>query len=43
MNATKTDKVRALTHKAATGAEDTLKLLHHFETTADVTKAKETK
>jgi hypothetical protein len=43
MDATKTDKVRALTHKAATGAEDALKLLHHFETTADVTKGKETK
>ena len=31
MNATKSDKVRALAHKLATGAEDALKLLHHLE------------
>jgi len=32
MNATKNDQVRALAHKIATGAEDSLRLLHHTET-----------
>jgi len=43
MNATKTDKVRALAHKLATGAEDTLKLLHHLEKTLEVTGKENTK
>ena len=37
MNATKTDKVRALAHKQATAAEDSLKLLHHMEKTRKFT------
>ena len=43
MNTTKTDKTRALAHKLATGAEDALKLLHHLETTLEVTTKKKTK
>jgi len=43
MNATKTDKTRALAHKLATGAEDTLKLLHHLEKTLEVTGKEKTK
>jgi hypothetical protein len=43
MNTTKTDKVRALCHKMATGAEDTLTLLHHLEKTKKATNAKKTK
>jgi hypothetical protein len=43
MNATKTDKTRALAHKMATGAEDTLNLLHHLEKTKEVMNTKKTK